>query len=66
MELYAEVLSYNKIHEELNSQGRVSVIIHNHNASVNHSGFCEICKRAEGEYSRKAVKRGIARKEKKE
>jgi hypothetical protein len=66
MELYAEGLGYNKIHEKLNrSTKSLRDHVIKHNSSVNRSGFCAICKRAEGEYSRKVVKRGIAKKEQK-
>ena len=33
--------------------------IHRHNDAVDRSGFCAACRRAGGEYSGKAVKRGI-------
>jgi len=64
MELYAEGLGYNKIHERLNrSTKSLSDHIHKHNNAVNRSGFCATCRRAGGEYSGKVVKRGINDKE---
>ena len=60
MELYAERLGHNKIHEQL---GRSTKSLHDHvkkhNAAVERSGFCANCRRATGEYSNKVVKRGI-------
>ncbi|MBN2261082.1 MAG: hypothetical protein JW702_11080 [Clostridiales bacterium] len=60
MSLYASGLGFNKIHEQLNrSTKSLSDHIHKHNNAVSRSGFCAICRRAEGEYSQKVVKRGI-------
>ena len=60
IELYASGLGYNKIHEQLNrSTKSLHDHIHRHNDSVNRSGFCAACRRAEGEYNRHVVKRGI-------
>jgi hypothetical protein len=60
--LYAAGLGYNKLSGKL---GRSTKSLHDHvtkhNDSVERSGFCAICKRAEGEYSCKAVKRGIGK-----
>jgi len=59
MELYSSGLGYNKIHEQLNrSTKSLSDHIHKHNNAVNRSGFCAVCRRAGGEFSGKAVKRG--------
>jgi len=64
MELYAEGLGYNKIHEQLNrSTKSLSDHIHKHNNAVNRSGFCAVCRRAGGEYSGNVIKRGITKKE---
>lgn len=64
MELYAEGLGYNKIHEKLGrSTKSLHDHIHKHNDAVNRSSFCAICRRAGGEYSGQVVKRGISKKE---
>ena len=64
IELYASGLGYNKIYEQLNrSTKSLSDHIHKHNGSVNRSGFCAVCRRAGGELSGKAVKRGTKAKE---
>jgi hypothetical protein len=60
MELYAEGNGYNKIHEQLHrSTKSLHDHIHKHNNAVERSGFCAVCRRAGGEYSGQAVKRGI-------
>lgn len=64
MELYAEGYGYNKIPEKLNrSTKSLHDHIHKHNDAVNRSSFCAICRRAGGEYSGKAVKRGMKSKD---
>ncbi len=61
--LYAEGNGYDKIHEKL---GRSTKSLHDHihkpNDAINRSSFCAICRRAGGEYSGKAIKRGIEKK----
>jgi hypothetical protein len=60
MDLYASGLGYNKIHLQLNrSTKSLSDHIHKHNNSVQRSGFCAVCRRADGKYSGKVVKGGI-------
>jgi len=62
MELYAEGLGYDKIHQKLNrSTKSLHDHIHKHNDAVNRSGFCAVCRRAGGEYSGQVIKRGMKR-----
>ena len=64
IELYTSGLGYNKIHAQLNrSTKSLHDHIHRHNGSVTRSGFCAVCRRAGGEFSGKAVKRGTKAKD---
>ena len=63
MELYAEGLGYNKVHEQLNrSTKSLRDHVIKHNCSVERSGFCAVCRRAGGEYSGKIIRRGMKNK----
>jgi hypothetical protein len=54
--LYAEGNGYSKIHDKLNrSTKSLHDHIHKHNDAVNRSGFCAICRRVGGEFSREVV-----------
>jgi hypothetical protein len=58
IDLYASGLGYNKIHKRLSrSTKSLSDHIHKHNNAVKRSGFCSICRRAQGEYQNKNVLR---------
>lgn len=60
MELYAEGYGYNKVRMKLNrSTKSLHDHVHKHNAAVNRSSFCVICRRAGGEHSGQVVKKGI-------